>query len=109
MSSDSEHIYLLGQLLSKCSDIDLLLYTHQYEHTVFGSWVIVIGHSKERMKFAWDGKESYLAIAKSTFQNQSTDASWQSVLPSIGGTTTTPKEIFLYIYQKLCEHFKKAD
>ena len=98
------HIELLQDLLHQCSDIGLRLYEHHYNYLAFGSWSLVIGTAKHRMRFVWDGKESYLSIAFSSFNNQNSLPVWEPVFPSIGGTTITQEKVFEHIIQVLREY-----
>lgn len=69
MNSTIEHLKLICELAESCEMHDLIVYEHEYRYMVFGSWMIIVGNSKHRTKFSWDGKESNLHICMSEFQN----------------------------------------
>jgi len=105
MNVEMEHIELLHNLNKQCKGIGLTLYEHEYNYLAFGSWTIVVGTSKQRMKFSWDGKESSLGIGISSFQNSNSAPCWEPDLSGISGTTVTEEQVFQFICEKLCSQF----
>jgi hypothetical protein len=100
-----EHTELLNSLNTQCNSIGLTLYEHNYNYMHFGSWSLVVGTSKNRMQFSWDGKESYLGISVSSFQNSNSAPCWESDLSGISGTTLSEEQVFQFIYEKLCAQY----
>lgn len=107
MNSSIEHIRSINELAGYCEKYDLIIFEHEYNYMVFGSWLIVIGKSKHRMKFSWDGKESYLGIGLSVFQNSNSVANWEPVFPSVSGTQKTEEEVFNFIKETLAKQYVK--
>ena len=105
MNSSIEHIKLINDVSEFCEKHDLIIFEHDYNYMVFGSWSLVIGKSKHRMRFSWDGKESYLGVGVSEFQNSNSTANWEPVLPSIGGTQKTEVEVFAFIKESLKKQY----
>ena len=100
-----DHIELLNDLNAECKMIGITLYEHKYQHNIFGSWVVVAGTSKDRMMFCWDGKESYLGIRASSFHNSTSIAEWNTVFPSIGGSSLSQIDVLNYVKEKLRERY----
>ena len=87
MSSTSiEHLRLVGELAEYCAENNLTIYKHEYDYLIFGSWIIVVGEAHHRIKFSWDGKESYLGVSESEFKNQNSNSDWQRFEWGPGGT-----------------------
>ena len=79
MNSSVEHIISLNSLAEFCTSAGLKIYEHEYNFMAFGSWVLVVGKDKHRLKFIWDGKDFMLSILKSDFQNSNSAPSWEPV------------------------------
>jgi len=92
---------LLNNIESECDALAITLYEHSYSHQAFGSWSVVAGKPHHRMRFSWDGKESYLGIAESEFTNSVSSSEWQPVFPSISGTQTSTDEVLGFIINQL--------
>jgi hypothetical protein len=60
MSDPGQHTEFLYRLTEQCEKERLTLYEREYNYMYFGSWIIVIGTSKKRIKIYWDGKASHL-------------------------------------------------
>ncbi len=106
MNSSIEHFQLVYELAESCEMHDLIVYEHEYSYMHFGSWVIIIGNSKHRTKFSWDGKESYLGISMSKFQNSNSMPDWKPVFPSLGGTKKTEAEVFAFVMEVLEKQYE---
>ena len=106
MNSSIEHLKLVYELAGSCEMHDLIVYEHEYSYMVFGSWMIIIGKSKHRTKFSWDGKESYLDISMSDFQNSNSMPDWKPVFPNVGGTKKTEAEVFAFVMEVLEKQYE---
>jgi len=100
-----EHTELVNNLTSECEALGLTLYEHEYHHQVFGSWLLVIGKPHDRLQFSWDGKESYLGVAYSSFNNGNSNPNWESLFPNISGTKTSQIEVFQFISKELNQRY----
>ncbi len=100
-----EHTELLNKLVNECTAIGVTLYEHSYKHQAFGSWYLVLGKPHHRMRFSWDGKESYLGIGEAAFGNSNSSPDWEPVFPSISGTRVKPEEVFEFITKKVVERY----
>jgi len=101
MNSSIEHIQSVNKLADYCKQLGLTIFEHEYNYMAFGSWVLVIGKDKHRIKFNWDGKESYLGVAASKFQNSNSLPSWEPVLSSVGDTSIKQENVFSFIEETL--------
>lgn len=100
-----EHTELLNNLANRCQEIGVTLYEYSYNHQAFGSWYVVVGKDQHRIRFSWDGKESYLGIGEAELCNGNSMPEWRPVSPSISGTQTKPAEIFNFIIKKVSEWY----
>lgn len=100
-----EHTELLDKLANKCKEIGVTLYEHSYNYQVFGSWYVVVGTPHHRMRFSWDGKESYLGIGVAEFCNSNSPPEWKPISSSISGTQAKPSEVFNFILKKVNEQY----
>jgi len=106
MNSSIKHHKLVYELAGSCEMHDLIVYEHEYSYMAFGSWMIIIGKSKHRTKFSWDGKESYLDISMSEFQNSNSMPDWKPVFPNVGGTEKTEAEVFAFVMEVLEKQYE---
>ncbi len=105
MITSIEHIRLVNEIADFCESRDLTIFEHQYNYMVFGSWFLVIGKRKQRMKFSWDGKESYLGVEVSQFENSNSVAEWQPVSPNVVDVQKTEAEVFSFIKETLGKQY----
>ena len=105
MNTSIEHIRLLNELAEYCENNGLTIFEHHYHYLAFGSWSLIVGKDKHRMMFSWDGKESYLGIGKSNFQNSNASSNWEPVFPSIGGTNQSEASVFSFIIEQLKKQY----
>jgi hypothetical protein len=105
MNTSIEHMRLVNEISDYCETHDLTIFEHQYNYMVFGSWLMVIGKSKHRMKFNWDGKESYLGISVSEFQNSNSPANWEPVFPGVGGVQKSAADVFAFVKESLGKQY----
>ena len=105
MSTSIEHMRLVNEIANFCESHNLTTLEHQYNYLMFGSWLLVIGKSKQRMKFSWDGKESYLGVEISQFQNSNSVAAWVPVFPGVVGVQKTGAEVFSFIKETLGKQY----
>jgi hypothetical protein len=101
VSTPTEHADFVSRLSDEAEEDGLLLYSHEYDYLAFGSWTIVIGTSKRRLRFCWDGKESSLNIEMSQFQNSNSAPSWEAVSSSFDASEATDQELEALILQRL--------
>lgn len=105
MNTSIEHIRLLNDLAKYCENQGLTIFEHKYRYLAFGSWSLIIGKDKDRMMFSWDGKESYLGVGKSNFQNSNSSPNWEPVFPSIGGINQSEASVFSFIKKQLKKQY----
>ena len=101
VSTPTEHAEFVSHLSDNADKKGLLLYNHEYHYLAFGSWTIVIGTSKKRLRFIWDGKDSSLNIETSRFQNSNSAPSWEPVSSSFDDSEMTDQELGRLILKKL--------
>ncbi len=100
-NSSIEHSRLVGSLAEYCDAHNLTIYKHDYDYLVFGSWIIVIGNDHHRVKFCWDGKESYLGVSESEFDNLNSDPDWRPFEWGPGGVSIEQVAVFEFIKEHL--------
>ena len=100
-----EHLERLNQLATECDSIGVTLYEYNYSYQSFGCWSITIGKPHQRMRFYWDGRESYFGIEESGFTNSSSSACWVDAVANNSISPTKPVEIFKLISEKVREKY----
>jgi len=58
---------------------DIAIYEHRYAALDFGSWEIVAGRRKSRIRFRWDGRDAALTIEQAVCADSRTPLNWKSV------------------------------
>lgn len=73
--SDSDpalkHFEAILELGKRMKEIGVAIYEHEYYSLVFGSWTVVVGKRKNRIKFSWDGRDGFLDISEGHFPDSS--------------------------------------
>ncbi len=100
-----EHTELLNKLATQLEIIGLTLYEHAYYYQVFGSWHVIVGKPHDRMRFSWDGKESYLGVTQAQFSNSNSIPVWEPDLDNSLGIRSTPIEVFDFIAKRVAERY----
>lgn len=93
----------LSGLANQCNDIGLTIFQHEYDERVWGSWLLIIGTEKRRMKYCRDGKESYLTTEHSQFNDLNSEPEWKYLPTNLMGTSD--QEVFSYIWDSLNDIF----
>jgi hypothetical protein len=106
MSSQSEHIEFLANIVGELDKAELKLFEHQYDYSSFGSWFLVAGNTKDRLRFSFDGKEKLLAMETSKFSSQNSPAQWLEVSKPVKPPQSAMGLVELVIGQ-LNEHFSQ--
>ena len=101
--SGIKHLHELLKLLNKAEADSITLFDHQYSMLSFGSFVVIVGRPKNRLKFTWDGRDHFLEVGRSAFDNQNSPPQWKQ-LKSIHLTNTD--DVLGSIYSIICEEFK---
>ena len=69
----------LLKLLNKAKADSIALFEHQFSMLSFGSFVIVVGRPKDRLRFTWDGRDRVLEVGRSAFNNQNSPSQWEQL------------------------------
>ena len=77
--SSVRHIEAVLAMAQRLSASDIAIYEHSYDALVFGSWTIVAGKRKERLRFSWDGRDGFLTVEQATFPDSQQRTEWQHV------------------------------
>ena len=72
-----QHLGMVSDLARQLSGRGIEVYSHTYDCLAFGSWQIVVGTRKQRLRLAWDGKESLLEAASCAFADSQSTADWK--------------------------------
>lgn len=83
MISDAQnsvkHIEAVLAIAQRLSSSDIAIYEHTYHALVFGSWTIVAGKRKERVRFSWDGRDGILTVEQAIFPDSQQRTEWEHV------------------------------
>lgn len=77
--SSVRHIEALLEMTQRLAASDIALYEHNYSFLDFGSWTIVAGKRKARVKFSWDGKDGFLTVEQASFSDSRELQKWEHV------------------------------
>jgi hypothetical protein len=70
------HVEAVLWLLRELQDQGISLYEHRYDYQAFGNFVLSVGRAHARVQFAWDGKESVLAVSTAKMHNVGARPTW---------------------------------
>ena len=77
--SSVRHIQAVLALAQRLAASDITIYEHNYNKLVFGSWTIVAGKRKERVRFSWDGRDAFLTVEQAGFPDSQQRTEWEHV------------------------------
>ena len=69
--SSVNHLRAVVALSERMKEVGVAIYEHHYYSLVFGSWTIVAGRRKERVKITWDGRDGHLNYSEALFPDSS--------------------------------------
>ena len=95
----------MADLAGRVESIGLTVFEFDYSERIFGSWKLILGSAEQRLQFAWEGKEFYLACASSSFSKIDDAPSWEHIQNDISGSGTTVAEIVEYAWSITNERF----
>ena len=97
MKSDPEgsslHLEMMSNLARQLTGRGIAVYSHTYNYLAFGSWEIVVGTRKRRVRLTWDGKESFLDAASCALGYSQSKPEWKH-LESQTLDSGDPKTVF---------------
>lgn len=67
---------------------------------IFGSFIIVVGTRKRRLKLSWDGRDGFLDVSESYFADSGSQAQWNHKLNKRLGFISN-KELFDSIWNEI--------
>lgn len=67
----------LADLAKSLASNELAIHEASFDYSCFGSWSLVVGTSHRRLRFVFDGKEGWLEVFESEFQNQGSQSKWR--------------------------------
>ena len=77
--SSVRHLELLLAMAQRLAALDIAIYEHNYYALVFGSWILVVGKRKERVRFSWDGRDGFLTVEQATVPDSRQQPKWEPV------------------------------
>jgi hypothetical protein len=77
--SSVKHIEAVLAMAQRLASLDIAIYEHSYNALVFGSWTIVAGKRKERVRFSWDGRDGFLTVEQAGFPDSRQHTNWEHV------------------------------
>jgi hypothetical protein len=72
----SRQIYSLAESLSQDG---IAVYEHSYDMLSFGSWFLILGKRKSRLRFTWDGKDGVLKTEKALIPDSRSIIKWKDI------------------------------
>ena len=77
--SSVRHIEAVLAMAQRLSESDIAIYEHRWLALVFGSWTIVAGKRKERVRFSWDGRDGFLTVEQAAVPDSRHTVEWEHV------------------------------
>ncbi|MEK6653030.1 MAG: hypothetical protein AABY50_08890 [Nitrospirota bacterium] len=100
-----EHARQVHSLAEKLSEDGIAIYEHSYDMLSFGSWLLILGKRKYRVRFIWDGKDGILITAKALIPDSGTIIKWEE-MPNEIETDQTGGDIFKSIEAFIKKNFE---
>ena len=89
--ASKRHFDAVSKLVHELEVQDIAVYQHAYDYLAFGSWEIVAGTRKRRVRVTWDGKDSRLTVEACVVPDSQSLLNWKQLesepLESIGSGT----------------------
>lgn len=67
----------LSQFVESMATFDQALYAVDFDSLCFGSFSVVMGSRKHRFKATWDGREFFLDVFMTDFQDSRNSSKWE--------------------------------
>ena len=74
-----EHSRQIHSLAESLSQDGIAIYEHSYSMLSFGSWFLILGKRKYRVRFTWDGKDGILKAEEALIPNSRTIIKWKEI------------------------------
>ena len=99
----SGHLELVASLTEQLLDRGITAYLHTYGYLAFGSWEIVVGGGKRRLRIRWNSKKSELDSALCDSAKCQLASDWKPVATNrIEASAILP--VFQIGYNTLLQH-----
>ena len=72
-----QHLGLVSDFAAQLAKHGIAVYRHTYDNLSFGSWEIIAGTRRHRVRLTWDGKESYLEAASCEVGDSESISVWK--------------------------------
>src|SRR5262245_48282325 len=83
MAEDTEwaerHFREIVTVVSFLASAQIGVYEHHYHHLAFGSWFVVAGKRRHRVRVSWDGKYRELSFERASLRDSQSQPIWQEV------------------------------
>ncbi len=83
IESSIQHLEMVSDLARQLAERGIAIYCHTYDYLAFGSWNIIVGTRKCRVRLTWDGKESRLDAASCFLGDSQSAVEWKHLESSI--------------------------
>ena len=72
----NNHLRALGELAERLSARGITIFEHWYSYEGFGSYTLVIGRGRSRLRFNWDGKDRWLRCCSTETAHSGIPTDW---------------------------------
>jgi hypothetical protein len=95
----------IAGLATRLSVDGVAIYSLRYDYPAFGSWELVAGRRKARVRISWDGKDGHLRAAAGTLGATGEFADGRPVADrDYSRRRTEHVEIFNFVYATIRQH-----
>jgi CheY-like chemotaxis protein len=101
-----QHCRQIHLLALRLAEYNISIYSHSFDMLAFGSWVLVMGTRKDRIRVTWDGKDGILKTERASIPDSETIIRWQEITSEIENTLPNAESIFKSIEEFVKKNIK---
>jgi len=96
-------VHALNQFVIELASFGLALYETRFDALAFGSFILVVGHRKKRIKVIWEGKDSLLQLLVAKFPDSSAQPAWKNI-----NHLTVEQAAYGVLFRRMAAEIKKV-
>jgi CheY-like chemotaxis protein len=101
-----QHCRQIHSLAVRLAEHNISIYSHSFDMLAFGSWVLVMGGRKDRIRVTWEGKDGILKTERASIPDSQTIIRWQEITSEIENTLPNAESIFKSIEEFVKKNIK---
>jgi len=101
--SSAEFIEEFAGLAKRLAEIDVVTHTADLQWGHFGSWTLMVMKRHEAVRFTYDGRDSFITVAASPFENSSYPNEWKELV--VKGIDNRQDEAIAFVEEFIRKRF----